>query len=65
MYSYINTDAAHGLGGLIISDGGCTMPGDFGKAFDLNDDTHYKACLCTQRNDTSVELLSYSYIHHK
>jgi len=26
-------DAAHGLGGLIVSDGGCTMPGDFGKAF--------------------------------
>ena len=25
-------DAAHGLGGLIISDGGCTCPGDFGKA---------------------------------
>eukprot|EP00486_Rosalina_sp_Unknown_P001589 CAMPEP_0201565280 /NCGR_PEP_ID=MMETSP0190_2-20130828/4275_1 /ASSEMBLY_ACC=CAM_ASM_000263 /TAXON_ID=37353 /ORGANISM="Rosalina sp." /LENGTH=74 /DNA_ID=CAMNT_0047982585 /DNA_START=302 /DNA_END=523 /DNA_ORIENTATION=- len=22
-------DAAHGLGGLIVSDGGCTMPGDF------------------------------------
>jgi len=26
-------DAAHGLGGLIVSDGGCTMPGDFSKAF--------------------------------
>jgi len=26
-------DAAHGLGGQIISDGGCTMPGDFSKAF--------------------------------
>ena len=26
-------DAAHGLGGLIISDGGCTIPGDFSKAF--------------------------------
>lgn len=26
-------DAAHGLNGLIISDGGCTCPGDFGKAF--------------------------------
>jgi GMP reductase len=25
-------DAAHGLGGLIISDGGCTVPGDFSKA---------------------------------
>ena len=26
-------DAAHGLGGLVISDGGCTCPGDFAKAF--------------------------------
>merc|ERR1712173_153435 len=26
-------DSAHGLGGHIISDGGCCMPGDFAKAF--------------------------------
>ena len=26
-------DAAHGLKGHIISDGGCTCPGDFSKAF--------------------------------
>merc|ERR1739848_151147 len=26
-------DAAHGLGGHIVSDGGCTCPGDFSKAF--------------------------------
>lgn len=26
-------DAAHGLGGLIISDGGCSTPGDVSKAF--------------------------------
>lgn len=26
-------DAAHGLGGLIIGDGGCTCPGDIAKAF--------------------------------
>lgn len=26
-------DAGHGLGGLIISDGGCTSPGDVAKAF--------------------------------
>eukprot|EP00484_Ammonia_sp_Unknown_P019896 CAMPEP_0197026782 /NCGR_PEP_ID=MMETSP1384-20130603/6804_1 /TAXON_ID=29189 /ORGANISM="Ammonia sp." /LENGTH=469 /DNA_ID=CAMNT_0042455513 /DNA_START=82 /DNA_END=1491 /DNA_ORIENTATION=+ len=26
-------DAAHGIGGFVVSDGGCTMPGDFGKAF--------------------------------
>ena len=27
------SDAAHGLGGHIISDGGCTCPGDVAKAF--------------------------------
>merc|ERR1712064_160690 len=26
-------DAAHGLGGRVISDGGCTCPGDVAKAF--------------------------------
>jgi IMP dehydrogenase/GMP reductase len=26
-------EAAHGLGGHVISDGGCTCPGDFSKAF--------------------------------
>lgn len=26
-------DAAHGLGGLIVADGGCSSPGDFAKAF--------------------------------
>jgi GMP reductase len=26
-------DAAHGLGGLICADGGCTVPGDIAKAF--------------------------------
>jgi len=26
-------DAAHGLGGLVIADGGCTCPGDIAKAF--------------------------------
>jgi len=26
-------DAAHGLGGHVVSDGGCTCPGDFAKAF--------------------------------
>lgn len=26
-------DAAHGLGGMVVSDGGCTCPGDFSKAF--------------------------------
>jgi len=31
-------DAAHGLGGLIISDGGCTCPGDVAKAMGAGSD---------------------------
>ncbi|PQJ78417.1 GMP reductase [Polaribacter porphyrae] len=31
-------DAAHGLGGQIISDGGCKIPGDVAKAFGANAD---------------------------
>lgn len=31
-------DAAHGLGALIISDGGCTCPGDVAKAFGAGSD---------------------------
>jgi GMP reductase len=31
-------DAAHGLGGHVISDGGCTCPGDFSKAFGAGGD---------------------------
>ncbi|WP_281637828.1 GMP reductase [Flavobacterium marginilacus] len=31
-------DAAHGLGGHIISDGGCTIPGDVAKAFGAGSD---------------------------
>lgn len=26
-------DAAHGLGGFVVADGGCTNPGDIAKAF--------------------------------
>lgn len=31
-------DAAHGLGGMVVSDGGCTCPGDFSKAFGAGSD---------------------------
>jgi len=32
-YPQLSADAAHGLGGQIISDGGCKVPGDIAKAF--------------------------------
>lgn len=31
-------DAAHGLGGLVCADGGCTVPGDLSKAFGAGSD---------------------------
>jgi GMP reductase len=31
-------DAAHGLGGLVCADGGCTVPGDLAKAFGAGSD---------------------------
>ncbi|XP_068611853.1 GMP reductase 2 isoform X1 [Brachionichthys hirsutus] len=45
-------DAAHGLGGHIISDGGCTCPGDVSKAFGkLAFDRNYNNSL-SQKNKT-------------
>ena len=39
-------DAAHGLGGHVISDGGCKCPGDFAKAFGAGGDfVMAEACL--------------------
>ena len=42
-------DAAHGLGGMVVSDGGCTCPGDFSKAFGAGADfvsVHYQCIVC-------------------
>jgi hypothetical protein len=44
-------DAAHGLGGLVVSDGGCTQPGDIAKAFGAGAD-----CECC-RTSARVRLL--------
>ena len=42
-------DAAHGIGGTIISDGGCTVPGDIAKAFGAGADfcVRYNTSLTT------------------
>ena len=32
------SDAAHGIGGMVMSDGGCTCSGDISKAFGANSD---------------------------
>merc|ERR1712093_579599 len=51
-------DAAHGLGGRIISDGGCTCPGDVAKAFGAGADIVKvgigPGSVCTTRKQTGV-----------
>ena len=53
-------DAAHGLGGHVMSDGGCTVPGDIAKAFGAGADfvmlggmlAGHKECEGEVKNDT-------------
>merc|ERR1712198_683309 len=50
-------DAAHGLGGHIISDGGCTMPGDFAKAFGAGADFVMAGGMFAGTEESSGELV--------
>ena len=50
-------DAAHGLGGLIISDGGCTTPGDVAKAFGAGADFVMLGCMLAGHDESGGELI--------
>lgn len=50
-------DAAHGLGGHIISDGGCKVPGDVVKAFAGGADFVMLGGMLAGHNETSGELI--------
>jgi len=50
-------DAAHGLGGLIISDGGCTTPGDVSKAFGAGADFVMLGGMLAGHDESGGELL--------
>ncbi|MGE5356111.1 MAG: GMP reductase [Deltaproteobacteria bacterium] len=50
-------DAAHGLGGLIISDGGCTTPGDVAKAFGAGADFVMLGGMLAGHDECSGELI--------
>lgn len=50
-------DAAHGLGGLIISDGGCTTPGDVAKAFGAGADFVMLGGMLAGHNESGGELI--------
>jgi len=50
-------DAAHGLGGHVISDGGCTCPGDFGKAFGAGADFIMAGGMFAAHDESGGELI--------
>ncbi|RKE95436.1 GMP reductase [Ichthyenterobacterium magnum] len=50
-------DAAHGLGGQIISDGGCAIPGDIAKAFGAGADFVMLGGMLAGHNESGGELV--------
>ncbi|HSD06838.1 GMP reductase [Flavobacterium sp.] len=50
-------DAAHGLGGHIISDGGCTTPGDVAKAFGAGSDFVMLGGMLSGHEESGGELI--------
>jgi GMP reductase len=50
-------DSAHGLGGLVVSDGGCTCPGDFGKAFGAGSDFVMSGGLFAGHDESEGDLI--------
>ena len=54
-------DAAHGLGGHIIADGGCTVPGDVAKAFGAGADFVMLGGMLSCHDEGEMELVDGSY----
>lgn len=52
-------DAAHGLGGQIISDGGCTTPGDVAKAFGAGADFVMLGGMLAGHDESGGELIEH------
>merc|ERR1719432_329854 len=50
-------DAAHGLGGCIVSDGGCTCPGDLAKAFGAGADFVMLGGMLAGHDESGGELM--------
>ncbi|WP_242086914.1 GMP reductase [Aestuariivivens sediminis] len=51
------SDAAHGLGGQIISDGGCSSPGDIAKAFGAGADFVMLGGMLAGHNESGGEII--------
>lgn len=58
-------DAAHGLGGQIISDGGCTNPGDVAKAFGAGADFVMLGGMLAGHEESGGELIEHNGKHYK
>src|SRR5690606_4689239 len=58
-------DAAHGLGGHIISDGGCTTPGDVAKAFGAGADFVMLGGMLAGHNESGGELIERNGTRYK
>jgi GMP reductase len=55
-------DAAHGLGGHIIADGGCTCPGDVAKAFAAGADFVMLGGMLAGHNEGGGEVITKRYV---
>ncbi|MEC4048530.1 GMP reductase [Flavobacterium sp. SUN046] len=58
-------DAAHGLGGHIISDGGCAIPGDVSKAFGAGADFVMLGGMLAGHTESGGELIEIKGEHYK
>jgi len=58
-------DAAHGLGGQIISDGGCTIPGDVAKAFGAGADYVMLGGMLAGHDESGGELIERNKTKYK
>jgi GMP reductase len=58
-------DAAHGLGGHIISDGGCASPGDVAKAFGAGADFVMLGGMLAGHTESGGELIEFEGEKHK
>lgn len=58
-------DAAHGLGGRIISDGGCCCPGDVAKAFGGGADFVMLGGMFAGHDECGGELMEHDGLHYK
>jgi len=58
-------DAAHGLGGRIISDGGCICPGDVAKAFGGGADFVMLGGMLAGHDESGGELVERNGVHYK